>query len=669
MQIKETLNNISFTIINKTVLGLCLRERGKNQSTLLSKDPKVFKKPPSLRVLLESFVVIIKNPKVEDPYCWQQGTFQDGCTYTVIQEDDKTINFVSDKHTDQGVTIRKTSELRKKLIELKNKGITNKFLITLKGQVDYLQAKVISNSNFDLEPGAIAFPKTAKDVSLCINFCREHKVHLRIRSGGHQHEAMCSADNVLMIRMSGFNQMISLNEKKNKAWIPVGKKLANVYYELELFGKTIPGGGCQSVNVGGLTQGGGWGSLTRLKGLTCDNILEAEVVLANGDIIKANANNQYRDLFWAIRGGGGGNFGVVTRFLFKLTTLTGYYESIVWRLDRQYAKSILEAWHKEMQGGDDDTIITVLLHANYKDNRQNIDYPLIFACRRQEREEETLEKWVKEFLAKNCKTKIDDLKGKQTWKSVIYYNSPENQQPLLMGSSSLQIEGLQMLQEEERFFYDILQPGTSDVKTEEFYSSLEDIFDTMLNAEDTDTQIDQYIPSLPKPPAMTCDAPHPHKISSAFEKKGLKPSGKVFDTVIEHTKKEVDFSGANTYVTFHALGGKTLHDIKEHAFFYGDRTYMIQIQSWWSDHKDTTNKEYIEWVRSLRDDLEPNVDGAFINFVDYNLVNYPETADGRLKLLKYYYGENLDQLRKVKSTYDPDNHFEFQMSIPPVSKG
>ena len=98
-------------------------------------------------------------------------------------------------------------------------------------------------------------------------------------------------------------------------------KLGEVYKALEQKNKTIPGGGCMNVNVGGLTQGGGWGMNSRKDGLTCDNILAVEVVLASGDIVQAS-NDNHPDLFWAIRGGGGGNFGVVTRFLFKLQNIS-----------------------------------------------------------------------------------------------------------------------------------------------------------------------------------------------------------------------------------------------------------------------------------------------------------------------------------------------------------
>ena len=127
---------------------------------------------------------------------------------------------------------------------------------TPNGNVDYDWAREISNSRFELEPTAIALPETAEQVARCVTFCVENRVPLRVRSGGHQHEGMCSLDDGVVIRLSELNAIEYDGE--DRVWIGVGKPLKEIYDELQLHGKTIPGGGCWSVNVGGLALGGGW---------------------------------------------------------------------------------------------------------------------------------------------------------------------------------------------------------------------------------------------------------------------------------------------------------------------------------------------------------------------------------------------------------------------------
>lgn len=165
---------------------------------------------------------------------------------------------------------------------LKNRALEDGFKVVLKGGVGYDQSREIANSRINLLPCAVAFPHTAQHVAFCVQCCRQFGMKLRIRSGGHHHEGMSSANDELVVRLSEMNTITYPAGSTDRAWIPVGAKLEDVYYELELRNRIIPGGGCQAVNVGGLTQGGGWGSSARMYGLTCDNILEAEIVLADG---------------------------------------------------------------------------------------------------------------------------------------------------------------------------------------------------------------------------------------------------------------------------------------------------------------------------------------------------------------------------------------------------
>ena len=137
-----------------------------------------------------------------------------------------------------------------------SKNLPSDLLIVTQNDELYQYARVISNTRFGHMPLLIAYCKNAKHVSYCVNQCRDNKVEFRIRSGGHQHEGMSSGQGVVIIDVTKMNQIDY--RRANRAWMPAGMQLQMTYDDLEAKGLTIPGGACQSVNVGGLTQGGGW---------------------------------------------------------------------------------------------------------------------------------------------------------------------------------------------------------------------------------------------------------------------------------------------------------------------------------------------------------------------------------------------------------------------------
>ena len=356
-----------------------------------------------------------------------------------------------------------------KLIKMSNKTVFNLqqegapmglvVVLQSKWNPQYWEARKISNSKFDYYPSGVAYCKNVNHVRYCVNFCRDNNIDFRVRSGGHQHEGMSSGDNLLVIALSEINEIEYTKDEDglcgDEAWIPVGKQLQKVYDELETRNQIIPGGGCQSVNVGGLTHGGGWGVSIRKYGMTCDNVLEAEMVLADGRIVYPSATN-LPDLFWGLKGGGGGNFGIVTRFKFKLSTLL------------------------------------------------SVEQPEVttFTCR---------------------------------------WTYPEDTLPV--------IDRWLKMQKEKEFT---------------------------------------------------------RNLSAACSMVVSPPDG----------------------------AEKCLVKIRMGGLFYGQCSELVQLE------------------------------GAFINFVDKDLVENPETPEGRLALLEYYYGKNLPKLREVKSAYDANNLFEFGMSIP-----
>ncbi|SAL85790.1 putative oxidoreductase [Caballeronia arvi] len=179
---------------------------------------------------------------------------------------------------------------------------------------DYDEARALYNGMIDKRPKVIARCTDAADVIAAVNYARDNHLLLAIRGGGHNGPGLGSCDNGLVIDLS---QMRSVRVEPESRTVRVdpGCTSADVDHATHAFGLAVPLGIVGSTGVAGLTLGGGTGYLTRKHGLTVDNLLEVDVVLADGSFVTAS-KEKHADLFWAIRGGGG-NFGVVASFLFQ----------------------------------------------------------------------------------------------------------------------------------------------------------------------------------------------------------------------------------------------------------------------------------------------------------------------------------------------------------------
>ena len=153
------------------------------------------------------------------------------------------------------------------------------------------------------------------DVVAGINLAREHNLVLAVRGGGHNVSGSGVCDGGLVIDLSAMHA-VRVDQKQETVHVQGGATLADVDRETQMFGMATTTGNVSKTGIGGLTLGGGFGNLRRKFGLGVDNFVSAEVVTANGEVIRADASEN-PDLFWALRGGGG-NFGVVTCFDFQL---------------------------------------------------------------------------------------------------------------------------------------------------------------------------------------------------------------------------------------------------------------------------------------------------------------------------------------------------------------
>jgi FAD/FMN-containing dehydrogenase len=190
----------------------------------------------------------------------------------------------------------------------------------------------------DVRPEAVVRCTTPADVSATIAFARRRRLPLAVRSGGHSVAGRSSTHGIVV----DVTPMASVSLGGGLATVGSGVRLGRLYDALDAHGVTIPAGCGHSVGIAGLTLGGGIGIMGRSHGLTCDSLLRAEIVLADGRVLECD-DERHGDLFWALRGAGGGNFGVVTSFVFRAVPApAATVFRVLWPFES--AAQLVEAW-------------------------------------------------------------------------------------------------------------------------------------------------------------------------------------------------------------------------------------------------------------------------------------------------------------------------------------
>ncbi|MBT8187338.1 MAG: FAD-binding oxidoreductase [Croceitalea sp.] len=214
----------------------------------------------------------------------------------------------------------------------------------------YDETRKIYNGMIDKHPGLFVMCVDVADVMAAVNFGRENDLLIAVRGGGHNGGGLGLCDKGMVIDLSGL-KFVRVNTQDNTVRVGGGNLWGEVDHATHPFGLAVPAGIISTTGVGGLTLGGGVGHLSRKYGLTIDNLLEADMVLADGSFVTVNAQHN-QDLYWAIRGGGG-NFGIVTSFKFQAHPVkTVFGGPTLWPIEK--TQEMMAWYHDFIKNAPDD---------------------------------------------------------------------------------------------------------------------------------------------------------------------------------------------------------------------------------------------------------------------------------------------------------------------------
>jgi FAD/FMN-containing dehydrogenase len=266
-------------------------------------------------------------------------------------------------NTEESKTVRELKNTKGMVV---GKDRIERFQTVFRGEViqptdfGYERARKIWNASIDKYPGIIARCAGVADVMAAVNFARENELLVAVRGGGHNVAGRALCDDGIVIDLSGMKG-IHVNAQNHTARVQGGATLGDLDRETHVFGLAVPAGIMSKTGVAGLALGGGVGWLVRKYGLTCDNVLSVDIVAAD-EKPRLASSNENEDLFWALRGGGG-NFGVVTSFEFRVHPVSTVLGGLV-MYPRDRAVEVLRFYRDFTQSAPEElTAYAALLHS------------------------------------------------------------------------------------------------------------------------------------------------------------------------------------------------------------------------------------------------------------------------------------------------------------------
>jgi len=507
----------------------------------------------------------------------------------------------------------------------------------------HFENALIFNRRINQNPFIIVYCTSAKEVQIAYNLAIANELPIKVRAGGHDHEGECSGTNTVVIDVSKMKN-VSVDEN-GLARIEPGQRFITLTTELADKDVMLPHGTCATVGITGFTLGGGWGPWTRKEGMCCEHLMGADLVLGNGELVKVDAKLEkdgtytIPPLLWALRGGGGMSYGIVTELriqTFPLPTELIKFE-LHWNpyqytytddLEEQYPTlKILNAWEFTIKSDKTPQLIGTNLKINGKPNPTDAQV--------------------------NPNTVVHNCVMYGYWQG-----------------SKIELEAFV-----KKYFGAVPPVLKIDLK-EDGSDSTRGYGQTLMSSWDRES-LHEVQTNMPKgmlqgePIPPDYDEPAPHKITNRLVNgEGLDARG--YSQLLESLTSPLILEGNRLlglfqYVTLGAIVGDYYHKNsknKNSAFPYKDRLYTIQYQTWWNEKEmekaleqdavvyRRTNRA-LDWMEVCRDCTINNTGGAFISFKDNSVPT------------KTYFGTSYKQLVNIKEMYSKDqfNHLRSRKTI------
>lgn len=531
----------------------------------------------------------------------------------------------------------------------------------------YQQARKSFNRKFDFRPAAIVYVENTQQVSMIVKFANLYKesLILRVRSGGHDHEAESNGTDTLLVDFSKMKTVthvpkpkISAGEKDNLfISIEPGARFAHIKPILDTHNLGIPHGTCKTVGIAGFTLGGGWGPWTRKYGMACESLVGATIVLGNGEIkelsIDDKSDSAEGRLLWALRGGGGLSYGIVTAFRFKAFELPEFTFSFSLSLDFLQnifpditTLDVLALWEDIVKPDQNPLLIGTNLKINAKSIEANIQ-PDPYA---------KLSCLINGYIAGETEEFVKIIAGwLKTLTKVICTRSGKETVLMQVASETdfMALAGSWIAEKSDELGID------RNPKNWRFES-----WDRRFHHLNLDA-----------------DGPAPHKITSRLadshwgEKSRKALVCSLQSSLLPPPKcAGSDEYGIHAYITIGAISGQfyknytTKPDAIGSSFPYKDRLFTLQYQAWWDEFLDVDgkmnlhpadamvnaieNRKYInrteDWIEQCRNYDIPHTGGAFISFKDASVTT------------KDYFNSSYKDLKDVKHQYSKDENLLFR---------